>query len=90
MISPYQFNLLTHDEKSFLIFNEGNFIDDRTENDLTILLYKLFAFYVEVFYQAGIDDIQTIRTFSDNSVLKPYLEKVKYLEVSLSGAFKSF
>ncbi len=77
MLTLDQFKLLPNIEKGTIIFNDAEFIAERREGVLTILLYQLYSFYVEVYYQQDLNEIQRLRTFSNTELLEPYLEQVK-------------
>jgi len=75
MITLDQFDSLPNVKKGTIIFNDAEFIAERKEGVLTILLYQLYSFYVEVYYQQDLNEIQKIRTFSNTELLEPYLEQ---------------
>jgi hypothetical protein len=72
----YQFNLLDEDHQANIVWNAGIHIDERKDKDLTILLYQIDAFYVEVYYHQEQNKIIRFRSFSSTEQLQPYLEKI--------------
>ena len=77
----YQFSVLTENEKTAIVWNEGDFVGDRKENNLSILLYQLQSFYVEVFYFGKENKISRLRSFSSTDQLEPYLGKIDISEL---------
>ena len=78
----YQFSVLTENEKTAIVWNEGDFVGDRKENNLSILLYQLQSFYVEVFYFGKENKISRLRSFSSLNQLEPYLNNIDILDLS--------
>jgi len=72
MLTLYDFNRLNTNEKAEAVW-KGTFLADRRDGGLTVQLYRLDAFYVEVFYHAGSNQIVEFRSFSSNNQLAPYL-----------------
>jgi hypothetical protein len=60
----YQFNVLTENEKTAIVWNEGHFVGDRKENNFSILLYQVWSFYVEFHYNGKDNKISRLRSFS--------------------------
>ena len=79
----YQFNVLTENEKTAIVWNEGDFVGDRKENNLSILLYQVQSFYVEVFYSGKENKISRLRSFSSLNQLEPYLNNIDISGISL-------
>jgi hypothetical protein len=77
MLTLYDFNGLNDDEKANAVW-EGTFLADRREEDLTVQLYSVGNFYVEVFYDAGLNKIVRFRSFTTKSLLVPYLAHIKF------------
>lgn len=77
MLTLYNFNVLSESEKADAVW-QGTFLADREERDLTIQLYSLNAFYVEVYYHAGSNAIVQFRSFSSLQQLTPYLAHIKF------------
>ena len=72
----YQFNVLTENEKTAIVWNEGDVVGDRKENNFSILLYQVQSFYVEVFYSGNENKISKLRSFSSIEQLESYLGKI--------------
>ena len=45
----------------------------RNKKELTIALYSLYCFFVEVIYHPGRNEIVKLRTFKNRDGLEPYL-----------------
>jgi len=72
MITVLHFNAMLIDEQAKITI-KGNFIDDRIAGKLTVQLYRLDHFYVEVFYDAEKNEIIRYEGFMDTNRLAPYI-----------------
>ncbi len=72
----YEFNVLTKDEKTALVWSKGDYVADRKERDCFILLYQVFSFYVEIWYVTAENKINKLRSFNSTNQLQPYLEVI--------------
>ena len=79
-----QFNRLNEDEKSNALWLKASLIDVLRKDSLTILLYQLCGFYVEVYYNYNKNLIETFHSFNSTDHLEPYLDKI-----NLEGIFAS-
>ena len=77
----YQFNVLTENEKTTIVWNEGDVVGDRKENNFSILLYQVWSFYVELYYNGQENKISKLRSFSSIEQLEPYLGKIDISEL---------
>jgi hypothetical protein len=77
-----RFNLLNDDEKSNALWLKASLIDVIRKDSLTILLYQLYGFYVEVYYNYNRNQIECFQSFNSTDQLEPYLDKI-----SLEGIF---
>jgi hypothetical protein len=73
-LTPYDFNKLDDTAKGDEVFQSGTFIDNSIEEDLTIQLYRLGNFYVEVFYDGKANKIVRYRALSSVYQLSAYLK----------------
>ncbi|WP_018613199.1 hypothetical protein [Segetibacter koreensis] len=82
----YEFNLLDNNQlKAEAVWEHGVCIATRESplhSDVTILLYQLPKFYVEVFYQKKRNEILRLLSFSSVDNLEPYL-----LSICIDKAF---
>ena len=76
MLSLYDFNALNDNEKAEAVWH-GTFLADRQDGELTIQLYSLTNFYVEVFYDPKANRITGFRSFNTKSLLVPYLSQIR-------------
>ena len=77
MLTLYDFNALTDDEKAEAVW-EGTFLADRQADGSTVQLYGLDNFYVEVFYDQSANKISAFQAFTSNKYLVPYLAQIKF------------
>jgi hypothetical protein len=77
MLTLYDFNGFTEDEKANAVW-QGSFLADREENGLTVQLYAVSSFYVEVYYDPIANKILKFRSFTSKNLLVPYLAHIKF------------
>lgn len=70
------YKLLSLDECIELLYRHGVYIGKRKEGELSLLLYQLDSFYVEVFYRKHRCHIQRLHCFSSTALLDPYLHDI--------------
>lgn len=72
----FDFQLLPDADKIDLLYNQGVYLGKRKQNDVTILLFQVEGFYVEVFYKKYRKYVSRIYCFGSTSLLDPYLEQI--------------
>jgi hypothetical protein len=67
-----------HEEKQHrnLLFN-GTCIADRRIGNTQVLLFQLYSFYVEVYFNEEGDEVVYTRGFEDIEELEPYLNQIE-------------
>ena len=76
-----QFRALPLDVQERRLINNGTFLFDRKTVGIKVLLYQLFSFYVEVFYDTSSAKVCMIKSFTEVEDLEPYLYKIDISEV---------
>jgi hypothetical protein len=71
----YEFNALDQMRQAEAVW-DGQFIDDREDQDHKILLYQVDSFYVEVYYHKQQNAIKRFRSFCSTDQLQPYLQRI--------------
>ena len=74
MLTIYDFNGMDDTGKGNPVFQEGTFIDNRNEAGLKVQLYRLYSFYVEIFYHTEANEIIRYRAFKSIRQLAPYIK----------------
>ncbi len=74
MLTLYDFNGMDEKAQEEAVFTEGIFVGDRNEGGLKVQLYRLYGFYVEVFYNQKENKITRYRSFKSLGQLTPYLK----------------
>ena len=72
----YEFKLLSDREQLDLLQDQGTYIGKRKERALTLLLFQLEGFYIEIWYQKHRFHILRVRCFSSTLLLEPYLDQI--------------
>ena len=75
-MKQFEFQLLATPEQINILYKQGVYIGKRKENKLTVLLYQVDSFYVEVVYRLYRRHIARIRCFASTALLDPYLEQI--------------
>jgi hypothetical protein len=76
MLNQDQFNLLTHQEKCFLVRYEATRIAERKLQECLVVLYQLHSFYVELWHHGNEEEVLLVRSFNDTNQLEPYLQAI--------------
>jgi hypothetical protein len=71
------FKSLSRDEQVTILYQEGVYIGKKKVEKLTVLLYQLESFYVELFYSSYRRSIQKLRVTDSTFILDPYLEQIE-------------
>ena len=74
-----QFNALADIKKYGAIWEHGVRLADRIEGEHKIFLYKIFSFYVELFYNIEMKMLLRLRSFSSSEQLTPYLDQIEHI-----------
>jgi hypothetical protein len=77
----YEYHLLTEAEQVDLLYQEGIYLGKRKFSDLSIVLYQLDDFYVEVYYDKYRYLINQVKYFHSTDLLQPYLEQIDVEEL---------
>jgi hypothetical protein len=72
----FEFQLLSLSDQARMLHEEGVYIGKRKEGNVTMLLYQLESFYVEVFYSKYRRYIEKIRSSGSTAMLDPYLGQI--------------
>ena len=72
----FDFQLLSEKEKIDLLYEQGVYLGKRKDGLLSVLLYQLDSFYVEVFYKKHRCYVQRLHCFGSTSLLDPYLDQI--------------
>ncbi|HEU4472173.1 MAG TPA: hypothetical protein VFR58_13870 [Flavisolibacter sp.] len=72
----FDFQLLAEEQQIGILYEQGVYIGKRKEEAITVLLYQVEGFYVEVFYRFYRRHIEKLRSSAAVSILEPYLEQI--------------
>ena len=73
----FDFKILTDEEQTDLLLKQGAYIGKRICNDMTMVLYQLEGFYIEISYTKYRHHISSIRCSAGTAILEPYLEQME-------------
>jgi hypothetical protein len=77
----YEYHLLGEPEQVDLLYQEGIYLGKRKFRDLSVVLYQLDDFYVEVHYDKYRYLINAVKYFHSTDLLQPYLEQIDVEEL---------
>lgn len=77
----YLYNKLNEIMQAEILWEDGAQVDERIEENQRLVLYQLYAFYVEVFYDLESGAMKGFRSFKSTRFLQPYLEKIDLQEL---------
>jgi hypothetical protein len=72
----YEFKLLCPDEQAAITWKDGAFIAVGDRGHIKVLLYQIYSFYVEVYYNCEWGKIEEFNSFDATDQLEPYLAAV--------------
>lgn len=75
-MTMYEFKILCDDERIDALHSEGVYVGKRIENGLTMVLYQLNIFYVEIAYRKYRYYIHSMRCSENTLILEPYLDQI--------------
>lgn len=75
-MTMYEFKILCDEERMDALHNEGVYIGKIIDRSLTLVLYQLHAFYVEIAYRKYRYHIHSMRCSENTLILEPYLDQV--------------
>ena len=69
----YEFNRLSDEDQLCAVWEQSNFVVTRRQGPYLLNLYAIDAFWVEVRYHPGQNQITGCRAFGSINALEPYL-----------------
>ena len=79
------FELMDLSLQAHIICRNGVYLSERHEDYLFVALYRVFDFYVEVYYQLKTSEIIKFISFRSDVMLEPYLMKIDLNNFFLKG-----
>jgi hypothetical protein len=71
-----QFNQLSRFDKFAAILEHGVNIGDRRSKYANVILYQVFSFYIEVYYDPSQNEIVQLKSFAGTDLLDPYIKSI--------------
>ena len=78
----YHYSELNEVEQHEVLWDRGVMVGDRSDGEHNILLYQMFSFYVELYYNPGSIILKKLRGFSNVRNLDVYL---RHIDISAIG-----
>lgn len=77
-----QFNSLTLEERTKLVWTRGNFLAMRQRHGCSVVLYHLQECFAEVWYHHLEDNtVLVVHAFEKPACLEPYLEQISIISL---------
>jgi hypothetical protein len=70
------FKMMNISEQALLIWRNGIYLSERSEDDCLIALYGINDFYIEVYYRLQTAQVIKLISFHSLILLEPYLKKI--------------
>ena len=77
----YDYSELNEVEQQDVLWDHGVMVGDRSDGDHNIILYQMFSFYVELYYNSDYNLLKKLRSFSRMECLDVYLQQVDLSEI---------
>jgi len=77
----FYYNELNDREQHEVLWEHGIHIGGRIDGEHKIILYQIFSFYVELYYNPDYDVLKRLRSFSRLEFLDPYIEQLDISEI---------
>ena len=72
----YEYHQYSIDEQIDLLYREGIYLGKRRKSSLSVVLYQLDSFYIEIYYNKYRRLVKQLRCFHSVDFLAPYLEQI--------------
>jgi hypothetical protein len=79
-VDIFEFNLMPTNDQAAYTWEFGTYLASRSWKNHSINLYHVDKFFVEVWYDPGMNHVDKIRSFKSRNCLEPYLESI-FLEI---------
>lgn len=76
-----QFRSASVEAQEKLVKESGVFLLERRSLGVSVLLFQLEAFYIEVFYNSATNSVSFIKSFEDMDGIEAYLQRIDISEV---------
>ncbi len=76
-----QFRSASQEVQEKLVKMRGVFLMERKSLGVSVLLFQLDGFYVEVFYNTATSTVSFVKSFDDMDGIEAYLERIDIREV---------
>jgi len=70
------FRLLAKKDQFALLSQQGVYVGKRKEDEITMVLYQLDTYYVEIFYRKYRQYVSDVRFFTSTDEIQSYLEQI--------------
>jgi hypothetical protein len=75
-IGLLEYNRLAHDQQFELLHRDGVYVGKRKIGLKVIVLFQLYAFYVEVYYEQYRKQIDYTVATDNTDILQPYIDQI--------------
>lgn len=76
-----QFRSAPPEAQERLVKRRGVFLMERKSLGVSVLLFQLDAFYVEVFYNTATETVSFVKSFEDMDGIEAYLDRIDISQV---------
>ncbi|MDB5195893.1 MAG: hypothetical protein JWP88_263 [Flaviaesturariibacter sp.] len=76
------FNELSQQQQYSLLHSDGVYVGKRKEGGQTVILFQLYAFYVEVRYRLYRQEIDFLTLSDQMDILEPYIDQIQVRDLN--------
>lgn len=80
-MTEFSFQLLERQQQLEAIQTQGVYVGKRYVGEMTVILYQLESFYVEIYYRSYRKFIDFLKYSSSVEILQPYLAQIDVNEL---------
>ncbi len=80
-----EFRLLDRDDQYILLWEKASPVAEREDDQFKYILYQLDGFYIEIAMPVDGDLTESIRSFSKQRRLQPYLDAIDIRSINIEG-----
>lgn len=77
LIDASEFELLSEEKRLDILQKDGVYIGKREVEDQKVILYQLYTFYVEVYFEEYRKKVNKMIVSDKIEILQPYLDQIK-------------
>jgi hypothetical protein len=70
-----EFNALEETEQHAIIWKDAVMVGDKFDGEFRIILYRIFSFYVELYYNLKVHELKKLNSFLSTEIKDSYINQ---------------